>query len=255
MNRKDAEDVLTHLWENLPKDMTQNIKIIGSLEKKFHSDHDIDVLIDLREFFARKYCVPIENVEVTDWGGYYIRGTVLGDVDIFSARRDYGSRRESKKRGRSEMKKALKPRFDHCCGLSGFGQSLYDICLACHFNHLTREGMSEDEAEIRTKIEREKSAMVLFPRFKKHCEKITVGLGEQLKNLLGNSQMGVTNKTEWECDVCKDTEITDVRTVPKSWLAFQQTRAVGETIARVLCEKCVFSIEQSLDKQKKETCT
>ena len=85
MNRKDAERVLTHLWANLPKDMTQNIKIIGSLEKGFHSAHDIDVLIDLREFFARKYCVPIENVEVTDWGGYYIRDTLLGDIDIFFA--------------------------------------------------------------------------------------------------------------------------------------------------------------------------
>lgn len=79
------------------------------------------------------------------------------------------------------MKEALKPRFDHCCGLQGFGQSLYDVCPACHFMHLVWDGMSEDEAVIRTKIEDEKSAMALFPHFKEHCKKTIAELEEQLK--------------------------------------------------------------------------
>lgn len=75
----------------------------------------------------------------------------------------------------------MKNRFEHCCGLQGFGQSLHDMCPACHYQRLAWDGMDEDEAEIRTKIAKEKSDMALFPRFKEHCKKEIKKLEEEIR--------------------------------------------------------------------------
>ncbi len=80
------------------------------------------------------------------------------------------------------MKDTLKARFQHCCGLQGFGRSLHDLCPECHFTRLVWDGVDEDEAEIRTKIAKEKSDMALFPRFKEHCKREIAKLEAQLKD-------------------------------------------------------------------------
>jgi hypothetical protein len=70
--------------------------------------------------------------------------------------------------------------FEHCCGLQGFGQSLFDMCPACTYHRLIREGVEEERAVLLTKIEDYKSSAVLHPHLKKFCLRRAAELEAQL---------------------------------------------------------------------------
>lgn len=73
--------------------------------------------------------------------------------------------------------------FEHCCGLSGFGRSIHDVCSACHFNTLLYEGESKERAEILTKIAKEESCAALFPHLRKFCLEQVEKLKGSLKSV------------------------------------------------------------------------
>jgi len=71
--------------------------------------------------------------------------------------------------------------FEHCCGLQGFGQSLYDMCKACHFYHLIHKGIDEEQAKLMTEIEDYESSAVLLPHLRKFCLQKASELEAQLE--------------------------------------------------------------------------
>ena len=80
--RKDAKEVARCLSKFFTG---AEVKIIGSLATKEKSDHDIDVLVDMRDLIAHVFRIKKYQVEITDWGGYYCHDTPYGDVDLFFA--------------------------------------------------------------------------------------------------------------------------------------------------------------------------
>lgn len=74
-------------------------KLIGSLGAGKESNHDIDILIPLRNKKTKQKCVAIlmklfnpPKACGQDWGGFYFSDTEFGDIDFFFSTKnfDYG---------------------------------------------------------------------------------------------------------------------------------------------------------------------
>jgi predicted nucleotidyltransferase len=64
------------------------VEIIGSLARVEYSENDIDVFLPLMEKTEKLKTalmdrLETEDVEDTDWGGWFFTGTILGNVDVF----------------------------------------------------------------------------------------------------------------------------------------------------------------------------
>ena len=88
---EDAKLLLQFL-KNIVSDKAE---LIGSFGKgKKTSKHDIDVLIPDRKK-TRKFKSHLmllfnaESCEDTDWGGWYFKGTLFGNVDIFFTTKNF----------------------------------------------------------------------------------------------------------------------------------------------------------------------
>jgi hypothetical protein len=66
-----------------------DVVLVGSVGAGRASAHDIDILV-LRPSSALQtrrqllaYFTPFESCDVTDWRGYFIRGTRYGNIEVF----------------------------------------------------------------------------------------------------------------------------------------------------------------------------
>ena len=71
-------------------------RLIGSLGAGKESDHDIDILIPLRNKKTKSRCaialaklLKAEKYCGQDWSGAYYTKTIFGDVDLFFSTKDF----------------------------------------------------------------------------------------------------------------------------------------------------------------------
>ena len=86
IHTKEEADFLLNLFKLIISDKAELIGSFGKGAKK--SKHDIDILLpDIRKTNKLKEKISTilcsEEIEDTDWGGWYFKNTFFGDVDIF----------------------------------------------------------------------------------------------------------------------------------------------------------------------------